>query len=86
MLIWYEKYNCHHLSLAKGALSINVNWNSIAPKGTPGGYNVSVNDRRLKDTIPDIDKAKAAALRLAAKIVAEAIEDLKTLGVDNEKK
>lgn len=76
---WKSRYNCHQLVMAGGALTVDVIWNQIPQKGSPSGFTVSVNNRSLKNVIPQLEAAKQAGLALAAKILAEATAQLKEL-------
>ena len=76
MIKWTEQYNCYSAKIAKGAITLSVAWNSFALQGSPGGYVVIVGGRKLKELIRDIDAAKAVAVELAKKIVAEAQAEL----------
>lgn len=71
MIQWSEHYNVATARLGGGALTMTVAWNSTAPKGSPSGYTVSVGPRRLKELVQSMDDGKAAAIRLAKRIVAD---------------
>ncbi len=69
MASWTESYNCHSLRIARGTLTITVDWKR-------GGYEVSCAGRRLKAQFDDLREAKSAGIGLARKILAEAAADL----------
>lgn len=75
-LVWSEQYNCH--SCRVGRFTLNVNW-------TSGGYQVSFGRyATLKNVIPDLAEAKTAGVRLARKVLTEALTALDQESADGE--
>lgn len=72
---WTERFNCHSAKLAGGAVTMQVDWNSTAPKGSPSGFVVKVQGRTLKQLFVSLDEGKAAAVRLARKIASEVLAE-----------
>ncbi len=75
MTHWAENSGCHFLRIGGGALTIEVG-------PDVGGYTVSCGNRKLKNTISDLDAAKAAGIFLARQILELAMEDLDKHGND----
>ena len=67
-IIWTERYANYRARLGRvGDLALN--WQK-------DGYHVSALGVQLKNPIPDLDAAKAAAIRLARKLLADAAAEL----------
>ncbi len=72
---WREAYNCHSLSLAKGAVSISVNWGSHRGEN----FVVSAMGIRLLKRFEHLDEGKAAGIALARRLMNAAESELVAL-------
>lgn len=73
---WTERYNCHRLVLAQGAITISVNWSS---NNGDSGFRVQVNDIKLGRCVSELAEAKRAGADLARKIMQHATHELNLL-------
>jgi hypothetical protein len=62
--------------LAQGAIELQVNWDSISPKESAGGYKVSVSGRSLKEKSPTLNEGKLRALLFARRLLASASSEV----------
>jgi len=69
---WTEHYGTYHFTLTKGLV---LNCSLSVDRANPG-YRVSFNSRFLVINVLDVDDAKAAAWRLARKVLFEAVSKL----------
>lgn len=72
MIVWVEWAYGNGASARAGTLKLSVGYDAI--RG--GGYHASSGDQRLTARFATMDEAKAAAIRLAKKQVAEAAKIL----------
>lgn len=85
-LVWSESYNIHSASIGGGTLRLVVAWNVLDPRGAPGGYRVTVGNRRLVKLFRDVDEGRAAAIHVARKLVAAMAAELNDSPTRTEKK
>ena len=73
---WVEgRYNHHYRALGHG-LQITIGWDSTASFSSETGYKVSFAGATLKARIRSLDEAKAAGLKLAKRMLEDALAAL----------